>query len=293
MNDNIVVGIDIGGSHIAAALVNLEDRMLLPNSYTRKEVNSSGTAEEIIAEWSQVVKDVVKDCSDSSLRLGIAMPGPFNYEDGISLIKNQNKFDLLYKLNIRELLGKELLIKNENIRFMNDAGCFLQGEAFCGAARTYSSAIGLTLGTGLGSSRYMNGVAQDADLWNTPFKDGIAEDYLSTRWFVNRCYDLYGRMVEGVKELVDLVEKLPVAKSIFEEFGENLGQFLAYFIQLDKPEAVILGGNIAKSHPLFLPSLINYLDSSAVQVTIKLAELGEEAALIGAVSCWSESNVTI
>ena len=68
---------------------------------------------------------------------------------------------------------------------MNDASCFLKGEVFGGAAKGYNHVIGITLGTGLGSATFKNGVVYDGDLYYTPFKESTAEDYLSTRWFIN------------------------------------------------------------------------------------------------------------
>jgi glucokinase len=44
--------------------------------------------------------------------------------------------------------------------------------------------MGLTLGSGLGSSLKKGCKISDAGLWSSPFKEGIAEDYLGTGWFV-------------------------------------------------------------------------------------------------------------
>jgi glucokinase len=40
-------------------------------------------------------------------------------------------------------------------------------------------------------------------LWDSPFKDSICEDYLATRWFVNRYEELTGEQISGTKDLLD------------------------------------------------------------------------------------------
>lgn len=286
MDSSTVLGIDIGGSHITAALVNLDTGAILPDSWVRRSVDSGSTAEEIIGLWSLVMQEVLESHGLVVNKIGIAMPGPFDYQKGISLMKDQGKFDALYGLNVKELLAEKLSVKIENIRLMNDAGCFLKGEVFGGAAKGYQRAIGLTLGTGLGTASYKDGVAEDADLWSQPFKDGIAEDYLSTRWFIKRYYELSSRQVQGVKELMERAATDKQARKVFEEFGQNLAQFLTFFIETDKPEIVVLGGNIAHAYELFLSELEKGLVGKMHKLPLLKAVLGEGASLIGAASCW-------
>ena len=155
-----------------------------------------------------------------------------------------------------------------------------------GAAKGYSSAIGLTLGTGLGSATYVKGLAADAALWQAPFKEGIAEDYLCTRWFIRRYYELSHRYLEGVKELMALSAKDSVAREVFREFGRNLADFLILFIQKEKPEVVILGGNITQAYELFSAELEEGLAGNVTDLPLLKAVLGERASLIGAAGNW-------
>lgn len=282
---SVVMGADIGGSHITAALVDLETRSLIKGSSKRKLIDSSASAELILKEWCDVITEVLGDRAVEGMRVGIAMPGPFDYEKGISLIKDQDKFRALYKMDLKEKLAGRLGMPQDQIRFMNDAACFLQGEAFCGAARKFNQVLGLTLGTGLGSAFCKDGIAEDADLWKSLFKESIAEDYLSTRWFVKRCQELSGRTISGVKELIE--EGLEdVRDRIFLEFGENLGLFLLPYIEKFNAEGIVLGGNISKAESYFLSSLQSVLTGQGINIQIKKAMLNEEAALLGASSCW-------
>jgi len=285
MEKPVALGVDIGGSHITAALIDLETRTIVQDSIERNAVDSQESKEEILAAWCEViVKAFLKTTSKTKL-IGIAMPGPFDYEKGISLIKDQDKFKALYGVNIKEELSKRLDIQAENIHFINDAAGFLQGEVFGGAARGNANVIGLTLGTGLGSSYSEGGIAKDADLWNSPFMNGIAEDYLSTRWFVKRYNQLSNNTVAGVKELTALTATDHLATRVFMEFGHNLAQFLIPVIKQHKADIVIIGGNISRAFAAFSPELIATLKGNGIHTDIKVTKLKEHAALIGAASC--------
>ncbi len=278
-----VLGVDIGGSHITAALIDLETGNLQKSSLTRAAVDSRKEKEEILTAWCAVITEAFGD-DLSTKQIGIAMPGPFDYENGISLIKEQDKFNALYLLNIKEELAKRLAVSPENIRFINDAAGFLQGELFSGAAKGYSNVLGLTLGTGLGAALSVDAIANDAELWCAPFKEGIAEDYLSTKWFLKRYLEITGETLTGVKELATKVDAYPFSKQIFDEFGSSLGDFLAPIIRENNTEVVILGGNIAQALPLFSPTLMQKLEREQLKTAIKLSTLNEHAALIGAAS---------
>lgn len=286
MSKPVALGVDIGGTHITAALVNLAEGTLIQGSIKRSAVNSKQDKEAILSAWCEVINNAFEGLTTSEKQIGIAMPGPFDYENGISLIKEQDKFNALYLVNLKEELAHRLGVATTAIRFVNDAAAFMQGEVFSGAAKGYHRILGLTLGTGLGSAFSIDGLANDAELWNSAFMEGIAEDYLSTRWFVGRYQELTGKEIEGVKELAAKADEEPAAQQVFTEFGHNLAQFLTPLLRKDKVEVVILGGNIAQAIALFLPSLTAALKANDLTVTIKLSALNEHASLIGAASSW-------
>jgi glucokinase len=287
MEKPLVLGVDIGGSHITAAIVDLESGNILRGSYKRRFINAREDADTILNTWVPVINEALATTALQPKKIGIAMPGPFDYDQGISLIKEQEKFQSLYKVNIKNELAKRLHIRPEEIRFINDAAGFLKGEVFAGAARHFSSVLGLTLGTGLGSALYLEGSAYDAALWSSLFRGGIAEDHLSTRWFVKRYLELSGKPVEGVREL--MAENNQFSRSVFNEFGRNLAEFMIPFIKEHHSDMVILGGNISLAYELFAAGLHSVLHENYISAIIKISELNENAALIGAASCWEIS----
>lgn len=279
-----VLGIDVGGTHVTVALVDLTVGKLHDKSLVRSSVNSLGTKEEVLESWCSIIKSVLP----TELKIGIAIPGPFDYEKGISLIKDQNKFRSLYLVDIKKELADRLDMQEEDFRFINDAAAFLQGEIFCGSAKGFDRSLGITLGTGLGSAIAAQGQATDAALWDSKFQNGIAEDYLSTRWFLARYKELTGEDIAGVKELAFLAEDNQIAKQIFNEFGKTLGDFLIPIVQKNHSQLVVLGGNIAQAFHLFESNLKEQIGLAKINVEIKLSELNENATLFGAAACWDD-----
>lgn len=289
-DDENVLGIYISSFHITKAIVNLKTRSIIESSYQRRPLNSRGSAEEIINTCCSEIEKTLKTDGVSVSKIGIAMPGPFDYEEGVSYIKNVKKYSTLYGLNIKQLIAEQLDISIENICMKNDAACFLKGEVFAGAAQGYDSAVGLIMGTGLGTARYANGLAEDADLWNKPFLDGIAEDYISTRWFLKRYYELSGLNTTSVMELSSFYQTSPTVKNIYKEFVNNLAIFIDHFTKSMSPEAVVLGGDISRAHNCFLPALKVQLSKMKNEVPVFVSKLNDAAPIIGAATCWLSAD---
>jgi glucokinase len=284
MGESISLGVDIGGSHMTAALADVGSRTLIADSIVRSTVDSAAPADVIFDTWYAIIRRVYGHEGTLVKRIGIAMPGPFDYENGICLIQEQAKFKALYGLNLKQELASRLAVPQSAVHFMNDAAAFLQGEVFAGECRDAKCVIGFTLGTGLGAAVCTDGKAVDAALWDAPFLEGIAEDYLSTRWFVKRYQELSGNTIAGVKDLAALPLSEAAVQQVFNEFGHNFASFLIPLIKKYKAEAVIIGGNIARTFNSFSPRLIGVLEQHRLKTPVIKSILGEQAALLGAAS---------
>jgi len=281
MKKTVVLGVDIGGSHITAALVDMEKGELIRETEARESLNSAGSAEEILKTWVNCIRRSL-DGYTGAVPIGIAVPGPFDYENGISLISQQLKFRSLYGISLKPLLSVPLGIPEEYIYFMNDASSFLKGEIVGGALRGQDHVMGITLGTGLGSAFSREGMVMDAALWQSPFQNGMAEDFLSTRWFTTRYEALTGKTISGVKDIAMLPDEDPLKQQVFDEFAENLSRFIVLQQQTYQYNDIVIGGNIAKAAPFFVAGLDRRVNESTGTVKYCLATLGEKAALIGA-----------
>jgi glucokinase len=301
MNRNYILGIDIGGSHISACMVDMHGSCLLDHTAVRAKINPEGNADEIIGAWAMAiessfgkmhVEEGVNQGRD--WHIGIAMPGPFEYEKGISLITGLHKFESLYGLPVKKLLADRLGIPAENIRMVNDASAFLLGEVKGGAGKGYIRAAGVTLGTGVGSAGFFDDAIIDGDLWCTPFKDSRAEDYLCSRWFVREYAAIQERRkgnddamsIYGVKDLVPLFDVDPDVRALFTSFGRHLAEALILKYPAHIQDVVIVGGNITKAWDLFIPATLAWWQERGVVMNIRPAILGEQAAVIGAAFLW-------
>ncbi|MEB2782915.1 ROK family protein [Algoriphagus sp. C2-6-M1] len=275
-----LIGVDIGGSHISAAQVILDNRHAEIANFHEADVDTFGAKDAIISTWTEVVRNAAGESINYSV--GIAMPGPFDYDNGISLIKDQGKMAALYQNSVKNLLAESLGMPASQLAFTNDAEAFLSGESYAGAGRDFQNSIGITLGTGLGSAIKIHDVVKDAKLWTAPFRDGIAEDYLGTAWFKKYASERFELEISGVKDLLSQDFDSNSAKKIFETFGRALGEFLfPYLIRLHA-EGVVLGGKISLASEIYLPTTQGYLETMGYSVPFTISELGERATLIGA-----------
>ena len=277
------IGVDIGGSHITAAHVDCKSYKVIDDSLMRVRVSSMDSAAVIFDSWVDALSSLILKDEDQHIRIGIAMPGPFDYIEGISLMKNQEKYDAIYGLNVRDVLSERLNVPKDHIVFINDAEAFLRGELASGAAADFERAIGVTLGTGLGSTSSCKGEVVDVNRAFVPFLDSIAEEYISTRWFLKRYKQLTGLEAKNVEELL-VIAAPEVRDELFEEFSTNLAAFLNDFIAEEQPEVLVIGGNIARTWDYFINLLQDKIEDKSV--VIRQSQMWEDAALVGAACTW-------
>ncbi|WP_345951337.1 ROK family protein [Mucilaginibacter sp. PAMB04274] len=280
--EKFIISADIGGSHITVAVIDLLNKTILKDTRTRRPVNAQDSADRILSAWSDAIKAVLTVFPEKIMRLALAMPGPFNYETGVSFIKGLHKYELLYGINVKEGLASLLKLEPENIRFRNDAEALVHGEVMAGSGQDCSRLIGFTLGTGMGSAVSMAGVTTDANWGSECFGSSIADDYFSTRWFLKAYSLLAGVSCNNVKDLAELADVDSNASSVFLSFARSFAAFITDKVVSHQPQKVLIGGNIAKSKHLFLNELqiqlAPYIDPNFVVTDL----LGEDAALIGA-----------
>jgi len=283
---DIVLGIYISGSHITTALVDTVSNEVLDKTYYRTKINSWGSRDHIITSWCDAIKKTTGSADLSKINIGIAMPGQFDYEKGICYIRGNKKYDALYGINIKELLAQELNTSPDHIRMLNDAAAFLQGEVLAGAAKNSGKAIALTLGTGLGSAVYNGKMVRDAELWDTPFLDSKAENYISTKWFMGRYFESTGINVVNIKALNNLYSESATVKLIFKDFTTNLGILIKQFVEMEQPEVIILGGDITIASSKFLPDLRKNLQLEGIDIPIHVSSMGDRSLIFGASGSW-------
>jgi glucokinase len=289
MQDEIAIGIDVGGSHIVSAAVNLTTYEILPKSTFSVKVNNKEPKDIVLKNWSRAINRTIESVSlQNKANIGFAMPGPFNYKRGIAMFKGDNdKYENLYGVSIPDDLPKYINSHEVNLRFLNDATSFGVGVSTQGKASDCKKIIVITLGTGFGSAFIKNGIPQvnteevpkGGCLWDKSFKDGISDDFFSTRWCIERYFQLASELVKGVKEIAEANNTY--SKSLFKEFGSNMAAFMMPFIESFQPEIIVMGGNISKANQLFLPEFKNKLQKKGIRLDFEISHLMEDAAIIG------------
>jgi glucokinase len=300
MNNRLVVGADIGGSHITAALVDLHSGKIVEGGSFKEHVNAAAPADEIIMHWAKAISAAINASYTTIDAIGIAMPGPFDYANGISYIRGLAKYESLYGLNVRELLKKELNFSGE-IYFENDASCFGMGESWSGEGMGCERIVAITLGTGLGGTFLISnevqtsgeGVPEGGYIYNLPYKEGIAEDYISSRWLVNAFNAAAESNITEVKVINELaMEGNTVARQLFDQIGTSLGEVLAPWLSAFNAERLVIGGNIRNAHAFFLPSLKNKFQEHQINTSIYISTNGELSAIAGAAYLCKQHFVT-
>jgi glucokinase len=291
MNKNIAIGTDIGGSHISCAAIDLVSGRIIKDTLTGRPVDNQALAEVIIGTWTEALSDVLSKVHRENVKgIGFAMPGPFDYVKGICYIKGVAKYENLYGLNITDAIAKGLRVSDGFlIRFMNDASAFAVGEAWSGSASEFNRSLSITLGTGFGSAFISkripivdgNDVPKLGCIYHLPYKDGIADDYFSTRGLLSRYKKLTGKELAGVKELASLAGTEKAVKNLFTDFGDNAGLFLAPWLKKFKAEILVIGGNISHAYNLFGDVFENRLKKENCFCEVAISKLKEDAALLG------------
>lgn len=291
IKSDIAIGVDIGGSHLTCAAVDIQSHAVLSNTLVTYHIDPDAKANSILDTWAEVIGDCIRKTREQKIiGIGIAVPGPFDYSRGISKILGVPKFESLFGVNIRQALLNRL--QKYNIPFVwlyNDADCFLMGEYICGSAQDSCKTMGITLGTGLGSAFLENGipvhrgmgVPLNANLYNQPYHGEIAENYFSTRWFVQEYHSRTGKKITGVKDLVKKSNEL-IAHEIFDQFGNNLAEFIKPWITQFNADCMILGGNISRAWKWFEEPFSRTLETGNSDLTVYPSQLFDQASIIGA-----------
>ncbi|MDD6252609.1 MAG: ROK family protein [Candidatus Cryptobacteroides sp.] len=293
MNDNFVIGVDVGGSHICSAVIDIEKGVLCTEPVTTP-VDSSANALPVVSAWAGNVLGTMSVFDGEVNRVGFAFPGPFDYDRGISLISGVGKYAGVYGLDVRETLGSFIALKSRRpeMRYVNDASAFALGESLYGAAAGSDRVLAVTLGTGFGSGFVADGelIVDSPDVpahgwvYHLPFEGGIADDAFSTRWVVKRYFELTGKKVAGAKQVAEVYEQEESARTLFREYGERLASFLAPVLARFGGKTLVIGGNISRAYPYFSAPLNEGLKHLGCDVDVRTSALLDRAAMLGAAS---------
>jgi polyphosphate glucokinase len=237
-----ILGIDIGGTGIKGAPVDLESGKLL-HERQRIETPKPATPDAVAA----VVKTIV-DHFGGGDRVGITFPGVVKNgvtRSAANVDKGWVNFDAT-KFFVKKL-GVPVMVAN-------DADAAGMAEVHFGAGRGIDGVIlVVTLGTGIGSALFLNReLVPNTELGHLEIRGKDAEKRASER-------------VREQKELS------------WKRWGANVGEYLGRLDALFSPDLFIIGGGVCKKADKFFPFLKKF-----TTVPVVPAQLQNDAGIVGA-----------
>ena len=149
-----VLGIDIGGTNLVVGSVAEDGSRILATASepTQAEAGAKDVLERLVALAERAIADTRRQAPGAEiLGVGVGAPGPLDTKRGIVLLTpNLGWVNLPLRQLIRDRLGLPAALDN-------DANCAVLGEWWVGAARGARTAIGITIGTGIGGGLILDG----------------------------------------------------------------------------------------------------------------------------------------
>lgn len=280
MFDQYYLCLDVGGTEIKVNVLNTDKEPLYAENICY-ESHAKRDKKSILQHFKNIMTKHIQDMNNKGaelLGIGIAFPGPFDYEKGISLMRGIRKYDAIYQTNLKEIIGQwivELGFSHTTpLIFENDATSFANGEYYYGLAKGKNKGMFITLGTGCGSTFIENdwivknkyGLNETGMIYNEPFLAGTIDDYLSANGLMNiaRVHQIIN--VDGYHLFLAAESGDRLTQKIFRKFGEQMGQALYPFILSFKPDIIVLGGQISKSLKWIIGGMEEQLTRNVKQI---------------------------
>ena len=310
---DLFLGIDLGGTSCKAGIIDENGRILKKGSVRTDLLsgqeaiidNVAKLALELIAESGFTIS-LIKAC-------GIGAPGTTDDETGTLIYANNLPFK---HLPVRSIFSKTIDLP---VFIDNDANLAALAESVTGAARDTCCSVLLTLGTGVGGGLIINGeiykgfnqagcepghmvIISDGELC-TCGRHGCLEAYASASALIrqteqaarvqpssllNRLIADNGGRADGRTAFVGARKGDASAKEVVEMYIKLLAEGITNIINLYMPEVIVLGGGLShEGDDLIVPVRKKaipeaYLGTGVPVPRIELAELGNDAGIIGA-----------
>jgi len=315
MPQQLYAAIDIGGTKIAAALVDAEGTLL-----TRAELPTppKGSAEDVMAAVAGLVEILARDTrwSDTVVGIGIGSAGPIDPVHGtVSPVNIPAWRDFPLVARVRELQAV-----HGDVVLIGDGSAMAAGEHWRGAARGYDNALCLVVSTGVGAGLILDGALRTGPSGNAGHLGHISVDVEGeqcpcgsrgcleiiasgtsiARWAAENGWRTHSdNVVESPgtdtgtarPTAADIAASAragnKIALAAFDRAGRALAAGIAATAMLVDIRAAVIGGGVAKSGPLLLDPLRRHLTTYASlpftrDLAILPATLGADAGLIGA-----------
>jgi glucokinase len=312
------IAVDIGGTRMRAASYTVESLAPIKINRIKTRKKNSSPPQRLVNLITSVWPD-----GDDVAGIGIAVPGPVNSTTGI--VEKAPNIPEISGLPIAKIVQTSFDVP----AFLgNDANLAALGEWKFGAGREHQHLVYLTISTGIGSgviidNRLFSGargfaselghtmLLPDGPLCSCGVRghlESLASGTAISKWvseqiskgaatnIVQEAFDgngIPGNVIAEAAREGDLL-----AIRAFNRAGRYLGQAIADFLHIFNPTIVVLGGGVSQSYELFAETLHESMKTHVMaaefldEVTIELAELGDDVGLMGALALARESTST-
>ena len=303
MSDHpLAIGIDFGGTSVKTGVLR---RDTLLEEAPRIDTQEFDSARLLIERINETCTDLRSRHSGIEA-IGVGMPGFVDFPTGmvynLTNVKGWQRISLKQELN--ELTKLPVTVEN-------DANCMAYAEWKRGSGRGMSDLVALTLGTGVGGGiivnnrivRGANSVAGELGQTSIDFQGpegaygnrGSLEDYIGNQQITDLARQRYQQSGQGrprsectPAHLSDLAEKGDeVALEIWDRVARMLSSALMNCCWLLNPEAIIIGGGVAKAGPVLFKPLEKHLRGQLGEpfkenLRVLPARFSNEAGMVGA-----------
>lgn len=311
------IGVDLGGTNIAIGIVDENFNIVLKDKVPTLAGRHS---DEIIKDMADLCKSLVERVGitfDDIAYAGIAAPGTVDPENGVVKYCNNIK---MFHYPIAEKLMSHIPVKK--VYLENDANAAALAEAKAGAGKGCDDVIMITLGTGLGGGIVIGGKLYSgfnyagAEIGHmaieydgrpcTCGRRGCWEAYSSATGLINITKDklretkdtIMWEMCEGNLEKVGGRTAFNAAKQgdkagkeVVDYYIEHLAYGMVNIVNIFQPQVFCIGGGVCGEGDYLLDPLKVLVDRDQYgtnahddKTVIKIAELGNDAGIIGAAS---------
>ncbi len=314
------IGIDLGGTNIAAGLVDENHNIIKKLSI---ETKAYRPADEIVADMGALCQKLCDEQGVSSNdveSVGIATPGSADIENGIVIYTNNLPF---VEYPIADKLKSFFPVKK--VLIANDADAAAYGEVIAGAGKGKKDFIMITLGTGVGGGVVINGklysgfnhsggelghiVIVQNGVQCTCGRRGCWETYSSatalirmTKEKMNECKD--SAMWEYCEGDIDKVNGRTAfdcmrkgdraATEVVDDYIGYLATGSANIINIFQPSILAFGGGVSNEKENLLRPLAERMKGqiygaahNKLHTELKIAELRNDAGIIGAAALYN------
>jgi glucokinase len=272
MADKLLLGIDVGGTKVAAGLVNHAGDIVFK---TRNPMNPRGTAEEGLEAVKTAIDAGLREARGTVDAIGIISPGPLDPKTGI--IINPPNLPCWRNFHLVQKLAEEYKMP---VYLDNDANAAGLAEAIWGAGRGYAGVFYATLGTGVGTGIVLNGkifhgrtgAAAEGGHMSIDYrggkfcncgKPGCVEALVSGTGIARRAREKARAAGSAAKPLIALaggnVDNITgeivgkafhagdtLASEILEETADILAVWLGNIVDLLEPDVMVVGGGVSE-----------------------------------------------